>query len=73
MPEREERKDLRMPAEDPWAVGAEIDSGLTGAPGDEWAFRAASGVLCVAGFLFGWFWRVKFAGVGGGVGGDVHR
>jgi hypothetical protein len=35
MPEREEQEDLRMLAEDPWAVGAEIDSGWTGAPGDD--------------------------------------
>ena len=27
MPEREEQEDLRMLAEDPWAVAAEIDSG----------------------------------------------
>ena len=35
MPEREEQEDLRMPAEDPWADGTEIDSGWTEGTDDE--------------------------------------
>jgi hypothetical protein len=35
MPEQKEQEDLRMPAEDPWADGTEIDSGWTEGTDDE--------------------------------------
>jgi len=35
MPEREEQEYLRMPAEDPWADGTEMDSGWTEGTDDE--------------------------------------